>query len=606
MVFAGCTSEDISNTPTEKRLPLRLEATLSAGSPVTRAVDNTIEPNDELLSFVRHVYTTSNIKAEADYSKYAKVQGGLVKFTTATSGTALYWDDFSKSDSKENDLRTENHGLQSYYGYCYNGGAPSSTLVEDTGVLGWTTDEDQSTEGDMKKNDLLWSLSQKAIEYNHAKDKHGTLTVPYTHAMSKFTIVIVAGDGFVAGDLNAATVTLNGMNLKGEFTAPKASVTATGTTTVKMFANTASTTTDNKPCRAYEAVTVPTTELTTGKLLATIENMGGNTYDVNVSADMLTSWYTGLEGSNTKSGVNYKLTVTLNKQAVGVVATLAGWNDVSATGDGKINFSADVTDCGISNSLKANDNFTLWRAVKGDNELADTDFKESTTVSYNGTAFKYSTVFYWPNKDDSYYFRALATMTGNAISAVTDKTVNQGTDLLWGTTAAHGNYGESAAIAPRTGDVPLAFKHAMSNVVITLLTKENDKDPAYVDLSKATFELTNLAKTGTIALTDGKITPAATEAVAFSDGESGVARIMVPQDLGNAAKLIINLNDYTTDPANTTTYSLMLNGVGGITKWESGNQYNYTINITKEEMKFLVQIKNWTPTDGSGDATLDW
>lgn len=609
MLLAGCTSEDINNAPAEERLPLRLEATLSTNRAATRAAGKQFEENDILLSYVRHVYANSDIKTESDYSKYNKVQGSLVKFTTATTGTALYWDDFSKSDSEVNDLRTENHGLQSYYGYCYNGGTPSTPLTEDTGVLGWATDGDQSTDGDMMKNDLLWSSSQKAIEYNHAKGAHGTLTIPYTHAMSKFTIVLVAGDGFVANDLTSASVTLHGMNSEGVFTAPTSAIDVTGSTPidVKMYANTVSTS-DNS--RAYEAVAVPLTALTENNLLATISNVAGNDYKVYVSGDMLTNWKDGIKEGKTQSGINYKLTVTLKKQAVNVVSSLADWTDVSATGIGEIQFTADVTDCGISNSLKANDKFTLWRAVKGTDELTENDFTEYSTATFDGTNFTYSPILYWPNKDDCYYFRALATMSGTAISDVTEKTVNMDSDILWATTPAHKTYKVGDAIAPRTGEVPLAFQHAMSKVVITLSTKTDNTDPAYVDLSKATFELTNLSTSGIIALSDGKITPNATSAIAFSDGASSIARIMVPQTIGDKAKLIVNLHDGATD-AESTTYSLQLNtcvdsSKAIITKWLSGKQYNYTISISKEEMKFIVQIADWTPSTGSGNATLDW
>ena len=76
LTLAGCTSEDINNTPNEERIPLRLEATLSGDRPVTRAYDNVFEENDKLLSYVQHVYTDGDEIKEA-----AGIQASLVTFT---------------------------------------------------------------------------------------------------------------------------------------------------------------------------------------------------------------------------------------------------------------------------------------------------------------------------------------------------------------------------------------------------------------------------------------------------------------------------------------------------------------------------------------------
>ena len=598
LVIAGCTSEDISNAPSDERIPLRLEATLSSGSSVTRAVGDQFDEKDELLSFVQHVSGTE--------APYTCVLAKMVTFTTATANTAVYWDDFSESTSENSDLRTKDHGLQSYYGYCYNGGKPSTDLVETTGVLGWTTDDDQSADGDMKKNDLLWSKTQDMITYDHAKDKHGTLEVPFTHAMSKFTIVIVAGDGFKADDLENATVTLSGMNQTGTFTAPSATVSATGTTTVKMYGNAKVTPDADKPYRAYEAVVVPTTDLSSNTLLATITNLDGNDYKINMSDGIRNSWSSQLSSNLTKSGVNYKLTVTLNKQAINVVATLANWTDVSATGTGEIQFTADVTNSGMSNdsNLKDGDSFSLWMAKKGDEELKETDFGSiATTLEYSSGTFVNDTKIYWPNGSDYYYFRALAKHTDTkTLDAVTEKKATQGIDLLWGTTAVHTGYAEGAAINPRTGDVPLVFKHAMSNVVINLATTNDDSK---VDLTGAKVTLTNLYTEGTIDLATGVITPNGSkvaEAVPATTEYNNL--IMIPQGITDDAKLTVTLSD-------ETTYSLQLNkcedsSKNAITTWARGNKYTYTITLQKESVKFRALVQDWTPETGSGNATLDW
>lgn len=595
LIMAGC-SNDNDDSLVQERLPLAFKTSLSGGSQVTRAAGSQIETDDELLCYVRHI-----VDGQTD-----AVQTKLVTIINDEPTETLYWDDFSEStDDGSRDLRTEGHGLHSFYGYCYNGGTPTTTLVETTGVLGWTTAADQTSAEALKHNDLLWSNTQSMITYDHAKDKRGTLTVPYTHAMSKFTIVVVLGEGFKADDLNTTTVTLAGMSLKGTFTAPNASVVAEETTSISMFANTASTTDNGKPCRAYEAVAVPMTALTDGNTLATIQSVDGNNYQVVLNNDVLNSWKDGIKDDASMSGVNYKLTVTLNKQAIDVVATLADWTDVSAETTGEIHFSADVKTIDKNNdaSLKNGDSFSLWRS--SDN----TDFgKIATTATYDGNKFVNTPAIYWPNGSTNYYFRALTQKTSsNTLAAVTTTEVNQGTDLLWATTAAHQgteadgttvhDYAEGDAINPRTGQVPLTFKHVMSNIVVTLTTST---DAAAVDLTDATVTMTNLKNEGEVSLATGVITAGTTPANILVDGET----IMVPQNIADASRLVITLKD-------GTTYSVQLNlcedeNQQVITNWLGGNKYTYTITLKKEEIQFRALVKDWKDESGSGNATLDW
>lgn len=603
-LLASCSSEVITNDPpAEERLPLRLQATLSANRSVTRAVGNEFADDDEIISYVQHVVTEN----ETVNSVTAKT----IKFTTQTA-TAAYWDDFSESSDASTDLRTANHGLRSYYGYCYNGRTPNPTLNESTGVLGWTIEADQ-TKG-IKQYDLLWSKTTDAVTYDHAKDNCGTLSVPFTHAMSKFTIVVIAGAGFNDDDLTTATVKLFGMNSTGTFTAPTATVVPAESTTVDidMYGNTAST---KDLSRAFEAIAVPQSDLSANKHLATI-TMAGNTYKVIITSGMLTSWNDGITDSKSKSNYNYKLTVKLNKQAVDVKATLANWTDVSATGNGEIQFSADVTSIDKDNasSLKEGDSFSLWMSEDKD-AMGDI----VTTPSYNTTDSKWnnSTPIYWPNGSTNLYFRALAKKTADHIlEAVTTTDVSQGTDLLWGTTAEHkGNgsidYAEGDAINPRTGDVPLIFKHAMSKVIVKLATTE-DTDASSVDLTGATVRIVKLQTAGTIAIATGVIS-ATSETSEVSLGtvnsEKTCSLIMVPQSIGDDVKLVITLNDgdTNTDPVKQpTTYSLQLNKCADIKTWTGGNQYTYTITVKKEAVQFRALIQKWTEKEGSGQANLDW
>lgn len=602
LTFAGCSSDD-DFSQEQSRLPLTFETSLLGSRSVTRAVGGDFETSDELLCYVRHIYSTDlstdkNYQVVEPYKKLVTIINGEPK-------EKLYWDDFSDNNSDEHYLRTVNHALQSYYGYCYNGGEPTTALDNTTGVLGWTTDNDQTTEGNMKKNDLLWSPAQPPVTYVHAKENRVGLSIPYTHAMSKFTIVVVAGEGFKAADLDAATVTLKDMNLKGTFTAPTSTVEATGTTDVAMYANTASTTDDGKPCRAYEAVAVPMLSMTPDKLLATINNVDGNNYEVKLTDDILKDWAAGIDNEKSESGINYKLTITLNKQTITVVATLAEWTNVSATGTGEINFTADVKSIDKDNAgLTDGDAFTLWKM----SALSEAAFAEAkkTTVTYNGSEFTYDNKLYWDKASDNSFFRALAKKE-KTLTAVEETTVAQGSDLLWGTTAAHTGteadgkttheYEEGEVINPRTGAVPLIFKHVMSDVTVTLETTD---DVSKVETGGATITMTNLYKDGTVNIFSGEVKPGDSKADVVVVGET----IMVPQEINDKAKIVITLAD-------GTTYSLLLNTCKDkegktVTSWNSGNLYEYTITLKKEEIQFRVMVKDWVSNTGSGNATLDW
>ena len=604
LTFAGCSSDD-DFSQEQSRLPLTFETSLSGSRSVTRAVGGSFDTGDKLLCYVRHIYSTdlSTDKNYLEVDPYKK----LVTIIDGEPTEKLYWDDFSDNNSDGHYLRTANHALQSFYGYCYNGGEPTTALNNATGVLGWTTDNDQTTDGDMKKNDLLWSPAQNPVTYVHAKENREGLSIPYTHAMSKFTIVVVADEGFEATDLNAATVTLKDMNLEGTFTAPGSTVVATGTTEVKMYANATDT---EKSSRAYEAVSVPLVSLTKDKLLATINNVDGNNYDIKLTDDILKDWAKGIDNEKSKSGVNYKLTITLKKQTITVVATLADWTDVSATGTGEINFTADVkTIDKVNDGLTDGDAFTLWKM----SALTKEAFAEAkkTKATYNGSAFTYDNKLYWDKDSDDSFFRALAKKE-TTLTAVEDTTLALGTDLLWGTTAEHigieadgteHKYEEGVAINPRTGAVPLIFKHVMSKVVVNLETTD---DASRVVTAGATVTMTNVIDNGTLNIFTGnvKFGGSKSDVVMKNKDNTITEAIMVPQEINDKAKIVITLAD-------GTTYSLLLNTCEdkdgkAVTDWYSGNLYEYTITLKKEEIQFRVMVKDWEKNIGSGNATLDW
>ena len=756
------------------KTPLLINATLGTGSgtAITRAAGKKFETNDELLVYLRHTTSTTKTGSPLDYPTTTADQAPRLvtltmkanaeastgnetetdNFTATYTGTGskgtvtnLYWDDFSESTADGSRyLRTSGHGLQSYYGYCYNGGNKYDTnksnittaLNETAGTLGWTIESDQSTAVAVKRSDLLWSKEQNPVVYEHASTHtgdHHTLTIPYTHAMSQITVKLIAADGFKADDyatiLQKTALTLNKMNTVTTLTAPAGTFTpATATEetnikSVKMHKGSPAKETISGETYAtcdFTAIVAPGTKLKVDEKLLDIVDVEDNNYTVSVTTSMLTAtaWAntlsgtvtvnTGTDGDKqyliTQPGVNYHLDVTVKKTEVQTRATLADWKTVSASGAGSIVYQDDengdwvMDDTEIptgkngmnvtvvdKDDFKNGASFSLF-TLKSDgtnndeeHERGNNDYTFATVSTYNITEdtndnneWVNNPELYWPNKTDNYYFRALAqfnsiTGTLNDISkvGVTDNTppilnktdaikveqgtIAQGRDILWGTTAQHRGttkttnypqgkpYGRGQAIPPRTGDVPIAFEHAMSKLTIKLETTADATSTMYnekVNITGASISISNLytkgeviIESGEIAKTDADMTatnaitsttttvqPASGTILADISGQRETAvneLIVIPQDINDDAKITITLND-DTDPNKRTTYTLKLKDcvVTGssskIEKWERGKHYVYTITLKKEQITFRALIKDWEEVTGSGNANLEW
>ncbi len=625
MFAASCSSDDVGvdniYTLSEdgSKTPIAIETNLSA-APKTRAFDKTFESGDVLLAYIEagklvdgtftyegQFHWAGNLTLGETVDNGGIPEGtGLITTSDKLSPT-LYWDDFSSTDY---DLREDGRGIRLKYGYCFNGGTPSTDLVEGTGVLGWTASTNQTA--GIKPYDLLWAETQTRVKYAHSTSHeatdHGTLVLPYTHAMSKVTINVVADEGFKSNAFYNTQVSINNFNNIGTFTAPSQEIEATAKADIKMYKN-EPTTVDEKPYCTFEAMTVPHTNLSIGNTIATITDVDGNDYIVPVTQGILDAWQGKLTESEeeiinglaqakpltratidpgkgwiTEPGINYVLTITVKKTAITIRATIADWDEVKAYGEGKINFTGDVTEKGtIAEALQAK-GFDVYKSSTN-----DAFSTKSTTVTYADSKWTYDPTIYWQNKDDNAYFRAISP-AGNSSS-----TLAQGTDLMWGTSG-------NAAIAPRTGDVALDFDHLMSKLCVNL---ETTTGAAAVDLTGATIKITNLATTGTFSIVDGSVSAGTTAETMLSGKASGFTEYVVPQTIGNDARLIITLAD-------GTTYSLQLNQcvVTGseehVTAWTSGKSYTYTIHLEKEKITFRALVKNWDNATGSGNATLEW
>lgn len=653
MLLAGCSKDaDISNSTTlsgnGEKTPLLINATLDTGKGLTRAAGNTFAATDRLNVYIRH--TTGPIAAGVYPTTTAGQAPSLVPIDVTSTGESpslspIYWDDYSDNTNPAKDLRTSGHGLQSYYAYCYNGGSPNS-LTESTGVLTWTVQTDQSTAEDFQHSDLLWSPEQTPVSYDHNNNNTNTFPVPFTHAMCEITVVLEANSsaGFSGDPLESTTLKLHNMFTQTTLTAPTSGWgSVTGLADIYMYGGTTTT----GLTRTYTAIVAPGTKLKEGEKLLNVTNADGNDYEVIITDAMLDNtngWgknHTeegkhGTDGDNkyvlTQPGNNYHLALSIDKSSVKVSATLTTWSTITSTGTGDIKFPYEEVGFLAPNTGFANTSaFSLFRVVNSNSydtpeERTNEAYTYATVSTYDGNKWNNSPSIYWPNKDDSYYYRALANVTSaidanpiaisaRPIDANTFTDITSGY-ILWGTTAVHngthGNYALGAAIPPRTGGVPLVFRVVNKcKVSFTLATAASGD--AQVTLTGATISINNIYNTGTINLEDGTVTGSATTTLTptlSQDGGGVTYSTAIAEELAQ----IINNNAVVTVTlaGDAGVYKINLNqcvesgGTTPIEVWKGGHTYNYIIHVEKEDVKFSAVVKPWATVTGSGTASLNW
>ena len=496
--LTACDDSVVSESPFlngVEKTPISVEVGVEDGAAATRAVDKMFESGDELIAYIRHVKENGS-----GYELVSATGVGprLAKFTVATindehkdaannydqtvstlglaSGeTTLYWDDFSRASTESEtagncDIRTSGHGLEVYYGYCYNGGTPSTALDESEGTLFWAVKEDQNTAANQKNSDLLFAKRQTPpATYNHDKNSRGKLQLDFTHAMSKVTVELVCADGFDANvdeNFNSASVTINGVNAECKVSAPVETINTPSTTLDKKIITMKKGDTDSEKLHCiFSAIIAPTLiKADADNAFLTIKNVDGNNYNLYLTDAILnnssnehrwstklasssatevtprtTAGYTSEDGGYTLPGVNYYIKVTLKKQAIDANATIRNWSSANAVGDGTIDipngtegyFIEDDTNPGVANAtievktvdkdkFKDASSFSLYILKHDDGsdtseKRTNTSYDWVTTCSFvDETAegkedyWNNDPQIYWPNVTDKYYFRALA------------------------------------------------------------------------------------------------------------------------------------------------------------------------------------------------------
>lgn len=660
----------------EGKTPVSVSALLDieGGSSKTRAANKDFASADRLLVYMRHVTWDGNVDGErqvvtadkspslvvltkgsdacTDYSGEDITPIGTPSKPLGLSSTntrvasdltpTIYWDDFSTNAS---DLRTTGHYLQSYYGYCFNGGEGAGNetgslqqgniaeaLAPTTGVLGWSVPYDQDTDADaLRHADLLWSAEQTPVSYTHGDanvgGQHGTLLLPFTHAMSMVTVVLTAGDGFDATAFDDTWLELQGVMRVGKISAPDYNISGVGQGTdnvgrVKMKKHTPNTEAGKTTC-TWQAIVMPQTMLTLTNTLLRICNADDNDYEVKVTDALIGEsggWTDGLEeGNKMKPGYNYLLKVTVSKAGVSVRATVTDWITLYAEGVGKIQFENDITHT---------EDITYASLRSGGIDIYKSSTREFSSVStymlWDEVSGKwtYHDPIYWAGQGDASFFRAVSPHGTSPAALSQGESIAH--DVLWGygcdkeeDTPKVGT-SEEVPLTPRTGNVPLRFVHAMSKITVKLATSTlaDGVTPAddAVTLDGASVSVSWLATTGVLDMVTGKVTNGTLTEEALKDccaashpvdGKTALKDYcVIPQDITNDAVVTVTLHD-------GTVYKLRLNtcvdsGGNPITTWQQGKHYIYTITLTKGAVTLRALVKDWVDATGNGNAELDW
>lgn len=453
-LLTACSDDLLSPTHTvgEANNAITLRAGINEGSTgvQTRAIDGNHNPiSNEIGGGHKTLDAGTKLRLRVDGTWLGKGSGSdyslphgkvtnnaATQTTTATVGAEtatdskhnnieldpkLYWDDYGTADpaNRETPNGTAQNGTGgrekglTIYGVAVDGYKSNSTTFDLPSELSnlditqsawqslsWTLDQDQKT-NDWKNKDLLISNNVKT-----AADADGTLKfddlyptkkaeasdlLEFTHAMSKITVRLIAGDGFptdATGTVGATTkkfrtapeVKLTGdegnastnawANTKCNVNVETGDISnVTTPAVITMLQGTVPETQKTQYTAIYEGLVVPGSIFGAPKIVDSKEvypviariNADGNIYYVTsekIRAKMLelnpSTNYT------TESGKNYIIQVTVNKTEIKVTATVTNWIDVTAAPvEPEINVSVDWTTTEGASSVNG---FSFYRS----------------------------------------------------------------------------------------------------------------------------------------------------------------------------------------------------------------------------------------------------
>ncbi len=438
----------------------------------------------------------------------------------------VYWNDFGTADPANMDP-VEGNGREkglTIYGVAVNGVADAPTVSSWT-ALPWSVVADQTSGWSAK--DLLISNNVKPggpDDTYKFKEKSAGKVLEFKHAMSKMTVILTAGEGFVGGVFVAEPlVTLLNFNTAGSVNVTDGSLINPGTIAdiitycengTKTVQNTVTRTALVFPGNEFVAIIAAddkkTPTSTTEILKITAD---GNVYYV--TAAQLVKAIAGAGATGTvkgklESGKNYILQVTINKTEIKVTATIMDWIDVEAE---VVAPKIDVKLTQGNGGTPMDDNeYRFYISESKDNGYGVAKgsdaiyYEQNAAIAYDKTnkVWALSPHLYWPSHDTHYLMRGVWPQTGAAGNtdqkpvvvkdaekqyiALNNVAYSKGTypsDLMLGApdiTATDKCQGETHTpvvmsengICATEDSVHMVFRYMMSQVEVNLSTTEGD------------------------------------------------------------------------------------------------------------------------------------
>ena len=553
----------------------------------------------------------------------------IVLTTTGTIGSATgtgnlhnavtcdpirYWEDYGSSDAA-NAATGRTEGL-TIYGAAINGKTTAPT-VSDYTALSWTLPTDQtSTNNTPADKDLLITNNVKSGTgdgtYRFADRASGKL-LEFTHALSKITVNLLAGDGF-GGSFGTATPEVKLTSNEGNATTnaewayttgtvniTDGTVSSQGTPAVIYMYQTATPTTSYTVTK--EALVMPGSQFSSDDAIIVRIKVADNIYYIkakNIRTAMATAGDTDYW---TKAGKNYVINVQVNQTGVKVTATVTNWTDVSAeVVEPVININ---TDFGTpSETSLGKDAFSFYRSTSlntGYSTKSGSYYPAESVISKVSEEWTMTPQLYWPSHNTHYQFRGVWPQT-----VITDVTTSP--RVKDGTGSSNGyqvievqnvaysantfpsdlqigrpEISESAkcsnnepghtqtllyngGICASEGTITLNFRYIMSQVEVNLTTTDTPNDQVRLDGAKV--ELVNVYSSGDVKLGDRGVIPTGTTTTPYTlntvDGDGNDNKrlsAIVPQILtyttaqadGNVKFRITIYND-AGDPTNIDVY----------------------------------------------------
>ena len=482
------------HTVGEENNAITLMAGISEGGSgvMTRAIDGN-HAVDGTYGGGHKAFSTTNktqLRLRVDGTWLGKgLDDNLVsKQTTATTGEetgsgskhnklsfspTLYWDDYGTADPENMSLKdASNNELHSgngrdkgltIYGVAVNeknlptaeaDGRSKLSEVSDWTNIAWNVGDgssgtiDQSTTNGWGDYDLLISNNVKTDKDGTLKfddlypTKHSTASdlLEFTHAMSKITVNLTAGEGFPGWSTSTPndgkfekepSVTLKDFYYTGNVSIEEK--TSVATTSSKANINMHLTATAiNQHTATLDALVFPgntftatiaddanKTPTSTTNILEL--NADGNIYKVTAAQLVKAIAGTSITGTPVNGtlvqGKNYILNIIVNKTDIEVTATIKNWKDVKADpAYPEIDVNMAPGSTGTENTSNA---YSFFISTTKDNgygistgESPNTYYAENSTLSYSSSAWGLTPKLYWPNHQTHYHMRGIYPSVG--------------------------------------------------------------------------------------------------------------------------------------------------------------------------------------------------